>query len=79
MMAYYSIPLTIIGILLSLLNFAALKHISRKRKDINQQMLQENGKIFGLATSGLRMIESIKANASEQEFLPGGQVSRLSC
>jgi NHLM bacteriocin system ABC transporter peptidase/ATP-binding protein len=68
MMAFYSIPLTIIGILLSLLNFAALKFISRKRVDINQQMLQENGKIFGLATSGLRMIESIKANASEQEF-----------
>ena len=68
MMAFYSIPLTIIGILLSLLNFAALKHISRKRKDINQQILQENGRIFGLTTSGLRMIESIKANSSEQEF-----------
>ena len=68
LMAFYSIPLTLIGIFLSLLNFAALKYISRKRVDINQQMLQENGKIFGLATSGLRMIESIKANASEQEF-----------
>ena len=68
LMAFYSIPLTIIGILLSLLNFAALKFISQKRVDINQQMLQENGKIFGLAASGLRMIESIKANASEDEF-----------
>ena len=68
LMAFYSIPLTIIGILLSLLNFAALKYISRKRVDISQQMLLENGKIFGLATSGLRMIESIKANASEPEF-----------
>ncbi len=68
LMAFYSIPLTIIGILLALLNFVALKYISRKRVDINQQMLQENGKIFGLAASGLRMIESIKANSSEQEF-----------
>ena len=67
-MAFYSIPLTIIGILLSLLNFVALKYISRKRIDLNSQMLQENGKIFGLATTGLRMIESIKANSSEQEF-----------
>jgi NHLM bacteriocin system ABC transporter peptidase/ATP-binding protein len=68
LMAFYSIPLTLIGIFLSLLNFAALKYISRKRVDLNQQMLQESGKIFGLATSGLRMIESIKANSSEQEF-----------
>ena len=68
MMAFYSIPLTLIGIALSLLNFVALKYIYRKRVDMNQQMLQENGKIFGLATAGLRMIESIKANASESEF-----------
>ena len=68
LMAFYSIPLTLIGIFLSMLNFVALKYISRKRVDLNQQMLQENGKIFGLAASGLRMIESIKANASEQEF-----------
>ncbi|MCX6277656.1 MAG: NHLP family bacteriocin export ABC transporter peptidase/permease/ATPase subunit [Bacteroidetes bacterium] len=68
MMAFYSIPLTLIGITLSLLNFVALKYIYRKRVDMNQQMLQENGKIFGLASAGLRMIESIKANASESEF-----------
>lgn len=67
-MAFYSIPLTIVGILLSLLNFAALKYISRKKTDINSQMIQENGKIFGLSAAGLRMIESIKANSSEQEF-----------
>jgi len=68
MMAFYSIPLTLLGISLSLLNFVALKYIYRKRVDTNQQMLQESGKIFGLASSGLRMIESIKANASESEF-----------
>jgi NHLM bacteriocin system ABC transporter peptidase/ATP-binding protein len=68
MMAFYSMPLTLLGIFLSLLNFVALKFIYRKRVDMNQQMLQETGKIFGLASTGLRMIESIKANASESEF-----------
>ncbi len=68
MMAFYNIPLTVIGILLSMVNFVALKYISRKRIDLSQQMLQENGKIYGLATAGLRTIESIKANASESEF-----------
>lgn len=68
LMCYYSLPLAIITILISLVNLGALRYISRKRVDSNQKMLQDQGRMFGLSSHGLQMIESIKATASESEF-----------
>ncbi|MFZ4562009.1 MAG: NHLP family bacteriocin export ABC transporter peptidase/permease/ATPase subunit [Bacteroidales bacterium] len=68
LMFYYSIPLALIAIAISLLNILALRFISRKRVDSNQKLLQDNGKMYGLSSAGLQMIESIKANASESDF-----------
>lgn len=68
MMFYYSIPLAITAIVISLVNLLALRYISRKRVDSNQQLLQENGRLFGLSSSGMQMIESLKATATESDF-----------
>ncbi|MEI6456424.1 MAG: NHLP family bacteriocin export ABC transporter peptidase/permease/ATPase subunit [bacterium] len=68
LMFYYSVPLAIVAISISLLNLLALRYISRKRVDSNQKLLQDNGRLFGLSSSGLQMIESIKSNASESDF-----------
>jgi ABC-type bacteriocin/lantibiotic exporter with double-glycine peptidase domain len=57
-----------VAIAISLVNLIALRYISRKRVDSNQKLLQDNGRLFGLSSSGLQMIESIKSNASESDF-----------
>jgi NHLM bacteriocin system ABC transporter peptidase/ATP-binding protein len=79
LMFYYSISLTVIVILLSLLNLVALRYISRKRVDANQRIFHETGKMFGLVASGFQMIESMKASASESDFFSkwGGFQSKL--
>ncbi len=63
-----SVPLAAVAIAVSLLNLAALRHVSRKRVDFNQRFQQDNGRMFGLSASGLQMIESLKASASESDF-----------
>lgn len=64
----YNVKLTLIAITISMVNLLALKYISRKRVDSNQKLLQDNGKLYGLSASGLQMIETLKATASESDF-----------
>jgi NHLM bacteriocin system ABC transporter peptidase/ATP-binding protein len=68
LMFQYDVGLTLIGILIVILNMAALSHFSRKRRDEQQRLLQEKGKLVGTAMSGLRTIESIKASGTEADF-----------
>lgn len=68
LMFYYSTPLALIAIAISLLNLLALRYISRKRVDSNQKLLQDTGRLFGFSSAGLQMIESLKATASESDF-----------
>lgn len=68
LMFYYDVLLTLITIAFALLSIAALRYISRKRIDANEKLTQERGALFGKALTGLHMIETIKATASENEF-----------
>ena len=68
MMFYYSASLALIAIAVSLVNLLALRYISRKRVDSNKKLLQDKSRLFGFSSSGLQMIESIKATASESDF-----------
>ena len=64
----YDVPLTIIGIVISLLNIAVLKYISRKRVDGNIRLLQDRGKLVGTSIAGLSNIETLKASGTESDF-----------
>ncbi len=68
LMFYFSITLALVAIAISLVNILALRFISRKRVDSNQKLMQDNGKLFGLSSAGLQMIESLKSTASESDF-----------
>lgn len=68
LMFQYSIPLTLIAIAVALLNIAFLRLISRKRVDQGMRLLQDEGKMDGIAMSGLQMIETLKSSGSESDF-----------
>jgi NHLM bacteriocin system ABC transporter peptidase/ATP-binding protein len=67
-MAGYDVRLTLLVILVSLLNVAALKYVAHKRKDLNLRMIQARGKLMGTSMNGLQMIESLKATGAESDF-----------
>lgn len=67
-MFQYDVVLTLVGMLLTALNVVALAWVSRRRKDINQRMLQEQGKLLGVSMNGLQIIETIKSTGGESDF-----------
>jgi NHLM bacteriocin system ABC transporter peptidase/ATP-binding protein len=68
LMAQYDAVLTLIAVATALLDIAALRHVSRKRIDLNQRLLQDRGKSMGTAMGGLQTIETLKATGSESDF-----------
>ncbi len=64
----YDVLLTVVGVLIVMLNIAALRFISRQRVDANRNMLQERGKMVGTSMDGLSTIETLKATGSESDF-----------
>ena len=68
LMFSYDVLLTVIGIVMASLNIFALQFISRARKDANRNFMNENGKLLGTTTSGISMIETLKASGRENDF-----------
>ncbi|HVS35674.1 MAG TPA: NHLP family bacteriocin export ABC transporter peptidase/permease/ATPase subunit [Gemmataceae bacterium] len=68
LMAFYDIPLTLVGVAVAGLNILALRWVSRRRRDVNMRLLQERAKLMGASMSGLQTIETLKATASESDF-----------
>lgn len=68
LMFSYDVSLTLIGICMALLNVVVLKYVSRARKDGNRRLSNENGKLLGTTTSGISMIETLKASGRENDF-----------
>ena len=64
----YDPVLAILSTAVALINFLVLRAISRKRIDINQRVLQEEGKLMATSFNGLQMIETLKATGGESDF-----------
>ncbi len=67
-MVNYSVLLTAIGIAGAGINLAVLWLLSRKFKDQNKRLLQQQGKLVGASTTGLAAIETIKSTGGELDF-----------
>ncbi|WP_299674838.1 NHLP family bacteriocin export ABC transporter peptidase/permease/ATPase subunit [uncultured Dokdonia sp.] len=68
LMFSYDVLLTSIGIVMAAINVFALQYVSRARKDGNRRLINENGKLLGTTTSGISMIETLKASGRENDF-----------
>jgi NHLM bacteriocin system ABC transporter peptidase/ATP-binding protein len=68
LMFSYDVTLTLIGIFMATLNVVVLRFVSRARKDGNRRLSNETGKLLGTTTSGISMIETLKASGRENDF-----------
>ncbi len=64
----YDEVLTLIGVAFVVINILALQWVSRLRTDTNIRLMQEQGKVSGVAISGLQSIETLKASGLESDF-----------
>lgn len=67
-MLYLDPWLTLIGFATAAAHLGLLRTAKRMRTDLSRQVGQHAGKLAGVATSGLQMIETIKGTGSESEF-----------
>jgi ABC-type bacteriocin/lantibiotic exporter with double-glycine peptidase domain len=68
LMFQYDVFLTVVSVSFALINFLALRFVSKKRTVLNQVLQVEQGKLIGNSMSGLQLIETIKASGSEADF-----------
>lgn len=64
----YDVPLALAGIMVAGINLIALTLVAKKRRVLNQTLVQEKNKLMGIAMSGIQLMETIKASASEHDF-----------
>lgn len=67
-MLQYDVVLTSIGIAFVIINIVAWKFVSRRQIDSNMQLMQEQGKVSGVAIAGLQSMETLKASGLESDF-----------
>ncbi len=68
LMFAYDAWLTGVGVVIALLNILALRYVSRRRRDVNSHLLQEQGNLWGTSMAGLQAIETLKATGGESDF-----------
>ncbi|MGF1675875.1 MAG: NHLP family bacteriocin export ABC transporter peptidase/permease/ATPase subunit [Rivularia sp. (in: cyanobacteria)] len=67
-MLQYDYLLTLIGIAFVVVNLIALQWVARLRGDTNIRLMQEEGKVNGIAIAGLQSMETLKASGLESDF-----------
>jgi ATP-binding cassette, subfamily C, bacterial len=64
----YDRLLTLIGIAFVVVNLVALQWVAGLRVDTNIRLMQEQGKVSGIAIAGLQSMETLKASGLESDF-----------
>ncbi|GJD18304.1 ABC transporter related [Rivularia sp. IAM M-261] len=64
----YDRVLTLIGVAFVVVNLVALQWVSTLRVDTNVRLMQEQGKVSGVAIAGLQSMETLKASGLESDF-----------
>jgi ATP-binding cassette, subfamily C, bacterial len=64
----YDPVLTLVGVAFVVINLLALQWVARLRVDTNTRLMQEQGKVGGVAIAGLQSMETLKASGLESDF-----------
>lgn len=67
-MLQYDVLLSFVGLGFAAINIVALRLVASRREESYSQFQQAEGKLTGVAMSGLQMIETIKASGGEDDF-----------
>ncbi|WP_156204712.1 NHLP family bacteriocin export ABC transporter peptidase/permease/ATPase subunit [Candidatus Syntrophocurvum alkaliphilum] len=67
-MLNYSVILALLSLITALISIAYLIYSSKKIETMNKKLLQDQGKVMGFSISGLFIIETLKASASESNY-----------
>lgn len=63
----YDVPLTLVGLTMAGVGLLALSLVARRRRVLNQGLMQEKCRLMGMTMADIHLMETIKATASEQE------------
>ena len=68
LMLSYSVPLTLIGIAVVAIIIAVTRYVGSIQADGSKRLIQEQGKVAGVAMGGLTTIETLKASGGETDL-----------
>ena len=68
LMLLYSVPLTLIGFVVVGIVVAVTRYVGAIQSDGSKRLLQEQGKLSGVAMGGLTTIETLKATGGESDL-----------
>jgi NHLM bacteriocin system ABC transporter peptidase/ATP-binding protein len=68
LMVTYDPLLCGVGVAMASMNLIAMRTISRRRTDQSRKLIQDSGKLWGIAAGGLATIETLKATGAEGDF-----------
>jgi NHLM bacteriocin system ABC transporter peptidase/ATP-binding protein len=67
-MAFYSLPLTLVSVGVMGINLGVVRLVRRRRKDLNRASLNQMARVNGASIAGLQAIETLKATGTENDF-----------
>lgn len=67
-MLRYSLLLSVVGVLSIILNIVVARIISAKKVNITKVQMRNSGRLAGMTTNGIEMIETIKASGAEDGY-----------
>ena len=67
-MLSYDVPLTMIALVMVVINLVVLQLAARVRENANRRLLKERGRVAGVSINGIQIIETVKANGTENDF-----------
>ena len=67
-MLRYSLLLSVVGVLSIILNIVVARIISVKKVNITKVQMRNSGRLAGMTTNGIEMIETIKASGAEDGY-----------
>ena len=67
-MSRYSLPLTVVGLTVAVLNLGLMRYIADKRMNLGRVLERDNGKLNGTTMSSIEGMETIRAAGAELGF-----------